>query len=236
MDFIENKLGAHEISLKIIDDIHHGIICENLQLPTERELSEKYSVSRTVVREALLRVQLEGYLKSEPGKRARVCKPSIADIIMSAAVKLRNHLGDIDSIPQMEQIRLYLECGAIKEVAVKATNTQIAKIKARLEENYNAIGQPEFAETDRNFHHAIMDVVGNNIIMALYGEYIDDMLSHRPSWQEQKEHDRLVYREHHTIYEAILNEDAQLASDLMGAHLERSYRSRLLAPAPFIFD
>ncbi|WP_068084953.1 FCD domain-containing protein [Polycladidibacter stylochi] len=236
MSFMGNKVDASEISLTIIAEIQHGVLPEKSLFPTERDLSERFSVSRTVIREALLRVQLEGYSKSEPGKRARVCKPSIADFIMSTASKMRNSLGDNDTVPQMEQIRLYLESGAIKEVAVKATNMQIANIKARLDENYKAIGSTDFAITDRNFHKAIMDVVGNNIIIALYGEYIDDMLSNRPTWQEQKEHDRLVYKEHHSIYEAILNEDAQLASDLISAHLERSYRSRLLTPLPSAFD
>ncbi|TCS81827.1 GntR family transcriptional regulator [Tepidibacillus fermentans] len=52
----------------IIDEIESGKLRENDQIPSERELCEKYDISRATVRQAIQELEKEGYLYKQHGK------------------------------------------------------------------------------------------------------------------------------------------------------------------------
>ncbi|WP_068313693.1 FCD domain-containing protein [Polycladidibacter hongkongensis] len=230
------KHSSFTIAETLIAEIVSGVFSQTTNLPSERELCERFNVSRTIIREAILRIQLAGYLEIQPGRRAQVTTPKVAQIIETAAQQIQRVLGKTESISQMEQIRQHLECGSVREAVHKASNQQIALMRDALEHNYHAIGTPQFLATDNAFHKSIAIVSGNEMILALYGDYLDTMLAQRPTWQDPEAHDRLVYKEHLAIYECILGGDADKAAALMRRHLERSYRSRLLSVEPLAID
>ncbi|MTI16465.1 FCD domain-containing protein [Rhodobacteraceae bacterium RKSG542] len=227
---VEGAKTSDTIAKSLISDIRSGTIAIDSPLPTERELCERFGASRPTVREALLHVQIEGYASVETGRRPRAAHPSLSTVLGSAALRLQDILGADESIAHMEQVRQFIECGAIREATRKANNVQIAKIRQALEANYQTIGTPEFKRTDLEFHHSLIAVVGNEVILALYDKFAEAIMSSRRPVSDQKNYDRLVYEEHRAMYEAILVGDANKATEVMEYHLERSYRARLTPP------
>ncbi len=221
---------ADKIAAELIDRIKTGDLPTGKPLPTERELCDSYDASRPTVREALSLLQIKGYVSLGGGKRPRAAKPSLDQILLSAAGHVSELLGDAESGAHLEQMRQFIEIGAVRSATSNSSNIQIAKMQQALEANYKAIGTKDFAETDIAFHRSIVSVVGNPVILKLHDLFVSSMLSHRPEQPNKKFRDEQSYEEHRQIYEAVLASNVELASDLVDSHLERSYRQRLSAP------
>ena len=149
---------------------------------------------------------------------------------MLAGDHIRQILGNAESAAHLEQMRQFIEAGAIRAAAEQATNIQIAQMQAALQRNYEAIGKDSFPTTDIAFHRSMVAVVGNPIILKLHDMFVSTLLSKRPDVEDRETHDAAIYEEHRKIYEAILDGDVITATGLIDRHLERSYRARLASP------
>ncbi len=224
------KRVPDRIADTLVSQIKNGILNVGDVLPTERELCEQFSTSRPTVREALAQLQLRGFVETGPGKRPRVTAPSIEGVLSAAAGNIGEILGNVESAAHLEQMRQFIEAGAVRVAAVQSSNVQVAKMHNALEANLAAIGTEDFAATDIAFHRSIVAVVGNPIILKLHDMFVSTMLAQRPDLNDRRPYDEMAYEEHRCIYEAVLNRDVVAATNLINAHLERSYRSRLVAP------
>ncbi|MCR4265134.1 FCD domain-containing protein [Nitratireductor sp. ZSWI3] len=229
-EFAETRRVSDGIAETLIAEARRGEIAAGEVLPTERELCERFSASRPTVRAALQQMQARGYIEAGAGRRPRVVRPSLHTVLMSAGDHIRDILGDAESGAHLEQMRQFIETGAAREAAMRADNVQIAKLRAALEENFEAIGTADFARTDIAFHRALVSVVGNPVILTLHDMFVSAMLAQRPPTDDPAKHDRIAYDEHRAIYQAILDNDVIAATDVMDRHLARSYRARLKSP------
>lgn len=224
------RQAAHEIADTLIRQIRLGEIGEDDALPTERDLCLRFDASRPTVREALALVQHRGYLESGGGRRPRARRPIVADVLRNAGSTIRDILGDVESNAHLEQMRGFIEVGAVREAATRAGTADIARIGAALEQNHAAIGTANFAQTDIMFHRAIVAVAANPVILTLHDMFVSEMLAVRPPEKDPVAHDRIVYEEHRAIFEALIRRDAHTAVDEMDRHLARSFRDRLPRP------
>jgi len=221
---------ADQLADTMIAEIRSGEMAEGVPLPTERTLCERFGTSRPTVRQALMKMQLRGYVSQPSSKRPRATKPSIERIIMDAGDHIRELVGDAESGAYVEQIRQFIEVGAVGVAAKHTSHLQIAQIRDALEACYQAIGDEEFARSDIVFHRALVSVVDNPIILKLHDMFVSMMLRHRPAVADRAAHDQMVYEEHRQIYEAVLCNDVEAAMTVMDRHLARSYRARLARP------
>ena len=227
----ESQRAPERIAGVLIERIQREELMVGASVPTERELCEEFDASRPTVREALSLLQLRGYAETVSGKRSRITKPSLDDVLMAAAGHIREILGNAESGAHLEQMRQFIEAAAVRHAAELASNVQVARMQAALQKNFEAIGTEAFPETDIAFHRAIVDVVGNPVILKLHDLFVSSMLANRPAMDDRKQHDELVYGEHRDIYHAILYRDPQKGNALIDQHLARAYRNRLAAPA-----
>ncbi|SNZ19362.1 FCD domain-containing protein [Cohaesibacter gelatinilyticus] len=222
---------ADQIAETLIDQIKHGKMEVGALLPTERELCETFDASRPTIRSALNQMRQLGFLSAESGKRPRITKPSLEGILQSTGDHIRGLLGDAETGAHLEQIRQFLEAGAAREAAKRASNVQIANLARELHANFEAIGTSDFPATDIAFHRSLLSVLGNPIVLQLHDMFVSRMVAERPGVKDQIAHDQTGYQEHRAIYQAVLEGDSVAASDMMDQHLIRSYRSRLKSPA-----
>ncbi len=174
-------------------------------LLTEGELAEAVGVSRTPVREALLRLQVEGLIKLYPKKGALVLPVSaqeIADVV--------------------ETRQLVEEHAARK--AVPASPQLIARLEellARQKEQAAAGDLAGAAVTDRCFHAEIVRSGGNEILNKLYDQLRDRQL--RMGVAVMHAHpDRITKTlvEHEQILQALRAGDAEAVVGLIHGHVE----------------
>ncbi|MFE0699368.1 GntR family transcriptional regulator [Streptomyces sp. NPDC058872] len=175
-------------------------------LLTEGELAEAVGVSRTPVREALLKLEMEGLLKLYPKKGALVLSVSaqeIADVV---------------------ETRLLVEEFAVRR-AVPASPALIERLEELLEEQKRRAAAGDLAEvavTDRCFHAEIVQHAGNQILARLYDQLRDRQL--RMGVAVMQAHpDRVAKNitEHAEILDRIKDGDAEGAAHHVRRHLGR---------------
>ncbi|MFF0446197.1 GntR family transcriptional regulator [Streptomyces sp. NPDC004609] len=173
-------------------------------LLTEGELAEAVGVSRTPVREALLKLEVEGLIKLYPKKGALVLAVSaqeIADVI---------------------ETRLLVEEHAARK-AVPASPLLLARLEELLEQQKRqgeAGDLAAVAVTDRCFHAEIVRSGGNEILSRLYGQLRDRQL--RMGVAIMHAHpDRIAKNvtEHGEILDALRAGDPDRAADLVHRHV-----------------
>lgn len=173
-------------------------------LLTEGELAEAVGVSRTPVREALLRLEVEGLIKLYPKKGALVLPVSaqeIADVV--------------------ETRQLVEEHAARK--AVPASPHLIARLEELLAQQKEQAAAGDLAGaavTDRCFHAEIVRSGGNEILSRLYDQLRDRQL--RMGVAVMHAHpDRITktLTEHEAILEALRSGDAEAAVNIVHRHV-----------------
>jgi len=228
---VDLKQLSDRIADDLIEDIRNDRIAEGSPLPAERQLCVRFSTSRPTVRTAIMAMQARGYASLSAARRPRAAKPSIGGVFETAGESLRELLGDTTSSAYLDQVRQFIEMGAVRAAAQDASNIQIAQIHSALEAGYDALGDDlAFASADAAFHRAIVAVIQNPIILELHDRFVLNLVTSRPTPGEQVPRNRKSYEEHRQIYEAIVDNDSETAVSIMERHLARSYRASLARP------
>ncbi|WP_207268113.1 FadR/GntR family transcriptional regulator [Pseudomonas sp. FW305-28] len=195
------------------------------QLPTESVLMLEHGVSRTVVREAMSRLQAAGMVETRHG---------IGTFVRGSTLSLGafidpTTLGIItDSLAIME-FRIGLEVEAAGLAALRRSPDQLAGLRALLDQ----LGQPAVSVNDRaaldfQFHLSIAQATGNHYIASTLlnlGVVIiprSRLDCARLFHDEPAHYEQRMQSEHEQIYQAIFNQDAECARAAMRLHLHDS--------------
>lgn len=215
----------------LISDVRGGLIAEGASFPAERELCVRFQTSRPTIRAALLTMQARGYANLATTKRPKACKPSIGTVFQTAGKGLSDVLGSTETSAYLDQVRQFIEVGAVRLAAQDASNLQVAQINSALKKCFHALGNDaDFARADADFHRSIVSVVRNPIMLELHDRFVFDIVASRPADAHRYERNKTSYEEHRQIYEAISQCDPERAMTVMDRHLARSYRAKLPMP------
>lgn len=185
-------------------------------LPPERELAAQLGVSRTVVREATKRLELQGLVEVQHGvgirRSGKLHKPlngSLALLIPDEAGRLKQSL----------EVRLAIEPEVARLAAVRVSVAQVRelrKVHARLE---NAATLTEAVEADIEFHRALARATGNEIFSLLLETLSDLGRESRMATISHAGVKRAI--EHHAvILHAVEAKDEAAATRAMRHHIE----------------
>lgn len=194
------------------------------RLPTEIDLSRRFGVSRPVLREAMLRLRIDGLIESRQGAGTRVISAPSRSVIDFAEP------GSIADLQRCYEFRVGLEGEAAYVAAQRQSPARIADIVAIVERLGEAASQMQDidAEDDIAFHVAVASATENSYYFsavkaasgALHvGTRIARTLAHASTGRSA-----LVYAEHKRILEAIASGDAEGARAAMRAHIESARR------------
>jgi DNA-binding GntR family transcriptional regulator len=176
---------------------------------SEAEIALSYGVSRTPVREAILKLADEGLLEIFPQSGIFVSRIPLA------------------ALPEAIIIRKALEETTARLAAERATSSQILALRAILERQREAdiVGNRDaFHQADEAFHGAIAEVARYPGIWALILQVKVNVDRYRRLTLPQTGRMAQVIAEHEVILAAIENHDPARARAAMEAHLERLLR------------
>jgi DNA-binding GntR family transcriptional regulator len=183
----------------------------------ESDLAEHLGVSRQPVREALQRLQGDGWVELRPAHGAFVHTPTGEEVI------------------QLLEVRSALEAYSAYGAAQHATSGDIARLhemQAAGEAALAADDQRELADASAAFHWCIVQMSGNKVLAGLISQ-----VERRVRWYYTpiaRPRGREAWIEHASLITAIADGDAERAQRLMRHHTERateSYRKDSAAAA-----
>ncbi|HLH57775.1 MAG TPA: GntR family transcriptional regulator [Streptosporangiaceae bacterium] len=174
------------------------------ELVSEGEIAETLGVSRTPVREAFLRLQVEGFLRLYPQRGALVVPVSP------------------EEVRAVLEARLVLEQFAAGKLAGQeavARHAVFGRMKAELDRQREA--EPRaFLDADRAFHGVLVGTAGNYILEGVYDSLRDrQMRMIGESTVREPDRMRTILGEHQRIAEAVRDGDRARALDAVSTHL-----------------
>ncbi|MDB5828664.1 MAG: GntR domain protein [Variovorax sp.] len=216
----------------LVDDLAQKIQAQTLRpgdkLPTESAIMQAYGVSRTVVREALSKLQAGGLVETHHGVGTFVLQPRPSGMFRLDPAELAT---SIDVLAVLE-LRISLETGSAGLAAARCSEEDLSAMRQALDEfEHNVLVSGDTVAPDLRFHLRIAQATGNPYfadIMSHLGTSIfpRTRISALVDVDRRVEYLSRVNREHEQIYEAIARGDAESARAAMRIHLTNS-RERL---------
>lgn len=194
----------------VLEAIREAIINGNLK-PRERlmeiQLAEELGVSRTPIREALRKLELEGFIVMVPRKGAYVADISIKDIA------------------DVFEIRTALEGLAAALAAERITEEELENMERCLVEKGEAIAMADIdklVETDTKFHEAIYRASRNERLWTILNNLREQFQRLRTTSLSVPGRMQQSLKEHREIVEAIQSRDVQQARQMAQDHIENA--------------
>jgi DNA-binding FadR family transcriptional regulator len=220
---------AQLVVSQLSEHIQKGELKAGDKLPTETEIMVEQGVSRSVVREAISRMQAAGLVETRHGIGTFVLPPppsAIMGIDPATVMTVR------DVIALLE-LRIGLETEAAGLAAARRSEAQLLEVRAALAalQQGARLGQ-DSVELDQRFHLAIAQASGNQYFHAILQHLGENIIprarinSARLTHADPAAYMEQVGREHEQIVDAIARGDAESARAAMRLHIGNS-RERL---------
>ena len=190
----------------IVDTLTKAIV-EHRLLPgtklAEQKLADHFSVSRTLVRQALFQLSQNRLIRLEPGRGAFVATPSVTEA------------------RQVFAVRRMLEAEMVRVFICESTPARIKALKEHVALEKQAVAQSDAkgrVEWLGDFHVRMAELMGNEVLAQLLGDLISrcSLITLMYQTVAAAEHSHL---EHASIVKALAAKDEALAVRLMNEHL-----------------
>ncbi len=212
------KLASEDAVRRFVAEaIEEGSTPAGAKLPTERVLAKRFRVPRSVVRKALLPLEIEGKVTRHVGRGTFVSNAREAERAAST--------GPVDTSPA-ELLDACLTCYPhMTELAVAtATAADLRAIEQCVQLLRQRTTLAEFAERDAAFHQAIANATHNALLIEIARTI--GRARERTDWGELTLHEGTP-RGHEEILEALVKRNAKQARERTKAHLLDARRSLL---------
>jgi DNA-binding FadR family transcriptional regulator len=222
---------AHDLADALGERIATGDLSPGERLPTEAAFMDEFSVSRTVVREALSKLQQTGAVQTRHGVGTFVVGPPDAGKGFRIAPR---HLATLRDVIAVLELRIGIETEAAALAAQRRDATHLKTMRAALDEFNRAVEAGRDAvDADLRFHREVARATGNPHfagLMATLGAKIIPRARlqavEAPAAAELAAYLKRINTEHESIYDAIAAGDAEAARAAMRTHLANSRERR----------
>jgi DNA-binding FadR family transcriptional regulator len=224
-----SRVSVGRISEVIVEQIRllmrQGQLKPGDRLPAERDLCERFGVSRVTVREALRMLESSGLVEIRVGARggAFVTAPTsdrvgegLADLLSLSVI----------SAADTTEVRLILEVGIVPLVCERATADDLDDLDRICERAQSALKSGTFTmDMSAEFHARVAQATHNPAVVMLVESFRGPLLMSLERARESvPTHGRLGTEEHKRFVTAVRKQDVEAATDIMREHLQRTAR------------
>jgi GntR family transcriptional repressor for pyruvate dehydrogenase complex len=214
---VTKKRAYESIVEQIRGLIEKGKLKQGDQLPTEKELSETFKVSRSTVREAVLSLDTMKLVERRQGEGTYVIASSEEAIIQPLAATL---LRGKDEIIDVFNLRSVLEPEIAQLASLHATPKTIKRLEEILERQATEIeagNNP--VRSDADFHFALARMAKNKVLERLLVALVGLLAKTREEYLQTEERKHKSLSGHREILAAIQSGNGQVARQAMERHL-----------------
>jgi GntR family transcriptional regulator, transcriptional repressor for pyruvate dehydrogenase complex len=209
---------------QIVQQIEESILKGDLkagdQLPAERELAQRFGVSRTAVREAVKALREKGLVEAYSGRGTFITDGTSQAVRQSFDLMVK--IGQPEGSTHLAEVRAILEPEIAALAALRAQESDLAVLREAVAVMDRAHRDPDaYIEADLDFHLALAEAASNPLILSLIDSIVGLLREQRlrifnvPGGPERGQ----VH--HKRILEAMERHDAEKAREAMRAHLEQ---------------
>ena len=207
-----------QISKQLNKLIAEGLLKPGDRLPPERDLADRFKVSRNSVRDALRTLEARGLIEVRQGDGAYIRETTSAEMYRAMIDVLASKK---ETIREIMQVRKIIEPGVAYYAAQKATPTDLKKLEEILkrQEAKAAIGDPG-VEEDSLFHYTIAQMTGNGFLVRLLQFINEGLVETRDIVLRYPNTQSATRVGHRRIVKALSERNPEEARKAMLAHIE----------------
>lgn len=210
------QLDAYKPLREVVSETLRQAIKDGILKPGERlmeiQLAEELGVSRTPIREAIRKLELEGFVIMVPRRGTYVADVSLKDIA------------------QVFEIRSALEELAAGLAAERITVDELEYLERVLVEINDYIDQGDFdkiVDADVRFHDVLYHASRNTRLVEILNNLREQMMRFRSISMHYQGRLAATWEEHRLIVENIANHDSAQARKIARRHMENSEKTLL---------
>ena len=222
---VRQARASGEIVSQIERAIFSGELKSGDRLESERELAERFKVSRITVRDALRVLEARGlvFVKVGASGGAFVSETNVDQVAesISTMILLRRM-----TLSGVAEARTVVETATCELAAERADAGAIERIERSVERARGIVReQLPHTEASMDFHVAVADAAGNELLSATVGAYRDLLIQTLYDMRDVRSA-KVTQQAHEEILDAIKSHDPEAARGLMLEHL-RDFEKRL---------
>ena len=193
------------------------------RLPSEAEIGRQFSISTRSVREGLQILETKGLVRRRHGERAEVVRDDVEQFLGSLATTVRDLFAkDAGYLVQLMDVRRMFEQEVVGRLAAGegALSDDVGKA---LDSLAAAKDFAQYAQSDADFHKALVQSLGNEILSSVYGNLyglITDVIRLTSRAASKTQADGVA--EHQAIHAAIRAGDVEGSRALVREHIDNS--------------
>lgn len=224
--------AVHEIMAGLLHFIRERRFEPGERLPSERELAERFDVSRNTIREILATLEWFRFVERRPSSgvylRAEVSDPSLETLVLLSGLGLE--LNEQEVLQSMET-RYIIEVQAIRLACRRRTDADLARLDANLESTAADVRSgSNIADRDREFHLALAAATQNSVLVRVVKPFYLLSGRQRQHYFTDRARAKRSLGDHRGLRDAIAARDEDQAVRRLTGHLgtvETYWRSRL---------
>lgn len=193
------------------------------RLPAEDDLAQQAGASRLTVREAVKILAAQRVLSAVQG-RGTFVNPIEKWISIEALVRV-NQANPMDVLLQLVEVRGFIEIGAAEHFARAATDEQLARLRAHLDDMiaaHAATDLPKMIAADLAFHQLILDGCENPFIAATMQPLSRALVEARRETSAVPQMREHAIHEHGKVLDALERRDPPAARKAMRSHMRQT--------------
>jgi GntR family transcriptional repressor for pyruvate dehydrogenase complex len=214
---IQKTKVYEEVAAQIERLILDGTLKPGDKLPSERDLAERFDVSRSAIREAIRALELKGFVEPRPGEGTLIRMPSF-DSLLNPLASLLGQKREL--VAELLDVRTMLEPPLAARAARHAAPEDIAHLEEILRRQTECVSRQELAiEEDTEFHYTIARAAKNSVIMKVLDMMMDVLRDSRERSLQVDGRREKSLAGHRRIFNAIKRRDPEAAEAAMREHL-----------------
>jgi GntR family transcriptional repressor for pyruvate dehydrogenase complex len=217
---------SEEVLSQLKESILLGKFKSGEKLPSERELTEEFQVSRAVIREAIRILEITGFVTLRQGPTGGAFVTDLSfDHVGNAFLDL--FLANKVSIPELANVRLYIEPEVARLAALNATKEDKKRLmEAQEGEFLSVVTTAARIVQFQKVHHVIAESCQNHFYEAISKSML--RLTYEVVEAVDPDHEALhMPGEHKPIIDAVISANAEAARAAMKTHMVKFCKSLL---------
>jgi len=207
-----------QIVQQIEESIVKGTLKPGDQLPAERELAQRFGVSRTAVREAVKALREKGLVEAYSGRGTFITDGTTQAVRQSLDLMVK--IGQPEGSTHLAEVRAILEPEIAALAATRIQESELATMREAVAIMDRAGQDPDaYIEADLDFHLALAEGAANPLILSLLDSIVGLLREQRLRIFEVPGGPERGQVHHKRILDAVERRDAEAARDTMRAHL-----------------
>jgi GntR family transcriptional repressor for pyruvate dehydrogenase complex len=228
MDDIFHNIKSIDTS-SLVDKVESNLIALFIEknfkvgdsIPKELELAQSLGVSRTVVREAMLRLRLMGLVESKKHRGAVITSPDLVSILEKS---MNPKILDGNTLKEIFEMRLSLEIGMADFIMERVTPDDIAALKVLVENEPSSSDRMLFQiEHEIAFHGKLYEITRNETMKKFQRLLLPVFDYVHKSGLLRKYSSNANFVSHKGLVEIIENGNSEQLRNAMRSHLENHF-------------